>query len=52
MRWLMSKQVGLDIAPENARALAEAGITLKALISKQVSVSHIRTSPHLMTWPM
>jgi proline racemase len=35
-----SKQVGLDIVPENARALAEAGITLKALISKQVSVSH------------
>lgn len=35
-----AKQVGLDIVPENARALAEAGIALKALIAKQLSVTH------------
>lgn len=33
-------QLGLDIAPENARALAEAGIELKTLIADQVTVSH------------
>lgn len=33
-------QVGLTIAPENARALAEAGIEIKALLKDQVSVSH------------
>jgi len=35
-----AKQVGLEIAPENARELAEAGIELKALLAKQVKVSH------------
>lgn len=34
------KQVGLEIAPENARDLAEAGIELKSLLAKQVQVSH------------
>ena len=33
-------QVGLAIVPENARALAEAGIEIKALLKKQVQVSH------------
>ena len=33
-------QIGLEIAPANARALAEAGIELKALLAKQVSVQH------------
>jgi proline racemase len=33
-------QVGLTIAPENARALAEAGIEIKALLQEQVRVSH------------
>lgn len=33
-------QLGLDIAPQNARALAEAGIKLKTLIAEQVTVSH------------
>lgn len=33
-------QLGFDIAPENARALAEAGIELKALLSEQVEVAH------------
>ncbi len=33
-------QVGLTIAPENARGLAEAGIELKRLIAEQVKVSH------------
>ena len=33
-------QLGLTIAPENARALAEAGIELKQLIGRQVSVHH------------
>ncbi|EJC83394.1 proline racemase [Rhizobium leguminosarum bv. trifolii WSM2297] len=33
-------QLGLDIAPANARLLAEAGIELKALLAGQVSVSH------------
>lgn len=33
-------QIGLDIAPENARALAEAGIELKALLSGQIEVAH------------
>jgi proline racemase len=35
-----AKQVGLDITPENARELAEAGIALKALLSPQMKVSH------------
>jgi proline racemase len=34
------EQVGLEIAPANARQLAEAGIELKALLAKQVSVKH------------
>lgn len=33
-------QLGLDISPGNARALAEAGIELKGLLSGQVSVRH------------
>ena len=33
-------QLGLDISPGNARALAEAGIELKSLLSGQVSVRH------------
>ncbi|MBB3649630.1 proline racemase [Rhizobium sp. BK619] len=33
-------QLGLDIAPANARLLAEAGIELKALLAGQVSVAH------------
>lgn len=33
-------QVGLTIAPEHARALAGAGIAIKAQIKDQVSVSH------------
>lgn len=33
-------QVGLAITPDNARALAEAGIEIKALLKDQVSVSH------------
>lgn len=33
-------QVGLAIEPDNARALAEAGIELKALLAEQVRVSH------------
>ena len=33
-------QIGLEIAPPNARDLAEAGITLKALINAQVKVQH------------
>lgn len=35
-----AKQVGLDIAPENAREMAEAGIAIKALVNKQVKVRH------------
>ncbi|AYG64202.1 proline racemase family protein [Rhizobium jaguaris] len=34
------RQVGLTIAPENARELAEAGIELKRLLAEQVKVSH------------
>ncbi len=34
------EQVGLRIEPVHARALAEAGMTLKSLIAEQVSVSH------------
>ncbi|CDX33781.1 Proline racemase [Mesorhizobium sp. SOD10] len=34
------KQIGLDIAPNNARALAEAGIELKAMLAEQVKVQH------------
>lgn len=33
-------QVGLTIAPENARKLATAGVRLKALINQQVKVAH------------
>lgn len=33
-------QIGLEIAPKNARALAEAGIELKALLAEQVKVQH------------
>lgn len=33
-------QIGLEIAPRNARALAEAGIELKALLAEQVKVQH------------
>ncbi|MDC7745762.1 proline racemase family protein [Rhizobium binxianense] len=34
------EQLGLDIAPANARRLAEAGIELKSLLANQVSVAH------------
>ncbi len=34
------RQIGLAIAPENARALAEAGIAIKSLLKDQVGVSH------------
>jgi len=34
------EQFGFDIAPANARLLAEAGIELKLLLSGQVSVAH------------
>ena len=33
-------QIGIAIAPKNARALAEAGVVLKEIIGRQVSVSH------------
>ncbi|EXL01344.1 proline racemase family protein [Aquamicrobium defluvii] len=33
-------RIGLAIAPENARALAEAGIALKRLLADQVTVRH------------
>ncbi|MDE2446851.1 MAG: proline racemase family protein, partial [Alphaproteobacteria bacterium] len=33
-------QIGLNIIPANARALAEAGIALKALINAQVKIQH------------
>lgn len=33
-------QIGLNIDPANARALAEAGIEIKALLAEQVSVRH------------
>jgi proline racemase len=33
-------QIGLEIVPRQARALAEAGIQLKALLAEQVEVSH------------
>lgn len=33
-------QIGLEIAPQNARALAEAGIELKALLAQQLRVQH------------
>ncbi|MFB2604370.1 proline racemase family protein, partial [Rhizobium phaseoli] len=33
-------QLGLDIAPANARLLAEAGIELKSLLPGQISVAH------------
>jgi len=34
------EQTGLTIEPSNARALAEAGIELKALLAEQISVRH------------
>ena len=34
------QQVGLSIVPGNARALAEAGIEIKALLKQQATVSH------------
>ena len=34
------QQVGLSIVPDNARALAEAGIEIKALLKQQVKVAH------------
>lgn len=34
------EQIGLTIAPENARALATHGVQLRGLINQQVSVSH------------
>ena len=33
-------QIGLAIEPDNARALAEAGIEIKALLKNQVTVAH------------
>ncbi|UCI34634.1 proline racemase family protein [Mesorhizobium sp. B4-1-4] len=33
-------QIGLEIVPHHARALAEAGIELKALLKDQISVQH------------
>ncbi|MGN8275703.1 proline racemase family protein [Pseudomonas sp. SMN5] len=33
-------QVGLSIAPENARKLAEAGVALKDVINRQISIQH------------
>lgn len=33
-------EIGLTIAPEHARALAEAGITIKSLLKDQVKVAH------------
>lgn len=33
-------QIGLDIVPHNARALAEAGMELKTILAKQLSISH------------
>lgn len=35
-----ARQIGLDIVPGNARALAEAGIELKALLAGQIEVRH------------
>ena len=34
------RQIGLTIAPENARALAEAGIEIKSLLKHQAKVAH------------
>jgi proline racemase len=34
------QQIGLSIVPDNARALAEAGIEIKALLKQQVTVAH------------
>ncbi|MBK4995992.1 proline racemase [Pseudomonas sp. S37] len=33
-------QTGLSIAPENARALADAGVALKAVINRQLDIQH------------
>jgi proline racemase len=35
-----ASQIGLTIAPENARELAEAGIELSSIINRQVRVNH------------
>jgi proline racemase len=35
-----ASQIGLDIVPENARGLAEAGIEIKSLLSEQIKVQH------------
>lgn len=35
-----ASQIGLSIAPENARALAEAGIELRSIVNSQVTVKH------------
>lgn len=35
-----ASEIGLTIAPENARALAEAGMELKTIIARQVPVKH------------
>lgn len=34
------EQVGLSIAPENARQLADAGVALRAVINRQLSIQH------------
>ena len=34
------EQVGLTIAPENARALAELGVSLKDVINEQIKIQH------------
>ena len=34
------EQVGLSIAPENARALADTGVALKDVINRQLSIQH------------
>ena len=33
-------QTGLSIAPENARALADAGVALRAVINRQLNIQH------------
>ncbi|MFW3895115.1 proline racemase family protein [Pseudomonas bharatica] len=34
------EQVGLSIAPENARQLADAGVALRAVINRQLNIQH------------
>ena len=34
------EQIGLSIAPQNARALADAGVALKEVINRQVNLQH------------